>query len=307
MSIQFCAGPEMKPGLVCVGDILLILGDFWPVVEREEFVDKVVRLCAAGWPYVFYVPGITESTGLEYEVVVDFLMNLEEKLDNFHLLYNCAVDMPEYKMRIFGTPLFTDMGYEENEHTVRGKEILGKFLSVNAMTSTTNHMFGIEKGAEPEKGQMYSEDADGKKHITLPLSKYWWKMNHRECRSALANAVTDASSTLPDDWTFIVATHWQPSELLDRPTEAGSAQEKQGVPVSSESLRYSVNYPLRAYTRQMDRPFVWFYAQALVHGRSKTGIPAIDEKIVFYGTPSAYQPGNEQHVIDIHQLGGASS
>ena len=71
MSIQFCAGPEMKPGLVCVGDILLILGDFWPVVEREEFVDKVVRLCAAGWPYVFYVPGITESTGLEYEVVVE--------------------------------------------------------------------------------------------------------------------------------------------------------------------------------------------------------------------------------------------
>lgn len=307
MSIQYAAGAVVdyetgKMKIERVADILILLGDFCPVGIPEVFVNMLVPLCVGenAWKHVVYVMGIREADRLEYETVVTYLEDVESKIPNLHFLHNSSLDLEEFKLRIFGSPLFTDMVYDTKPSTSAGRKTLGEFLQIPTTTATTNEEFDVEMEYDadglPKKGILYSETPEGEKRRVLPLSKYWWYENHNVSRAALNVAIMDAQD-LPEDWLFVVATHWQPSHLLDL-----EQRTSKPPPVASDSLRYSVNLPLRRYVRSMDRPLVWFYAQAQHYGRAQTGIRPVDDKMVFFGTPSCFVEGSERQVIDLYML-----
>ena len=306
MSIQYCAGPEKAPGLDPVADILIILGDYWPVGNTEAFVTRLVSLLERGWKHVVYVSGVLEADRLEYEAAVDYLWQLDAKLDNFHFLHNTHVDLAEYKMRIFGTPLFTDMAANLDMDTEEGQTALCTALPINAWTNVTNEAFGLPAEGVPEDHELLphqniTEATDGTKHLVVRLTNLWWMKAHQTARAALGNAIID-STALPEDWAFVVATHYQPSPLLD--DEKLASDEKIAA---LAHLRFCTQLPLEQYARLSNRPIVWLYAQALEYGRANTGVTSLDSAFIFQGTPSTYMPGQEAHVLDLLQLPAGTS
>lgn len=298
MSFQYFAGSyrsEKAPGVQPKADYLIMLGNQGRANDLylEAFLHNI---CERGWKRVFYIPGSLEAIGGDYENVMEALHKIQKDIPKLTVLVNEAYDLEEEGIRVYGTPLFTDFAHEHKYNSDTSEDVpeaLRTSLPYNIHTRLTNRAFGYETDS-PVEGEDMIIGHDGENpQLSLPVTALWWECKYEEAVAKLMAAISQAYE---DDMAFIVATHWQPTVLLDPSLPSGEERA-----VDTQSLRYSVNHlPLRTFARiYSDRAFLWFYGTALYHGAATTGVPAIDKVIRFYGTPNEYLPAVNAHIVDL--------